>query len=120
MEIMKWFFMRSPPRVKMDTRRYRSAGEYNKSSESHWDAAKRSECPNLNSSKLRLGISIIPQNPGQTQKPNSNCIMNAVRGGTGLARPFGNVGPTGTIGHDGIHVVAPAGSRVTTLSPLTG
>jgi murein DD-endopeptidase MepM/ murein hydrolase activator NlpD len=62
-----------------------------------------------------------PQNPiGPTQKPNSNCIINAVRGASGLARPFGNVGPTGTIGHDGIHVVAPAGSRVTTLAALTG
>jgi len=61
-----------------------------------------------------------PQNPGPTPTPNRNCITNAVRGATGLARPFGNVGPTGTIGHDGIHVVAPAGSRVTTLAPLVG
>ncbi len=60
------------------------------------------------------------QNSGQTQKSNPNCIMNAVRGSTGLARPFGDVGPSGIIGHDGIHVVAPRGSRVTTLSPLTG
>jgi RHS repeat-associated protein len=53
-------------------------------------------------------------------KGNPNCIQNAVSGATGLARPFGNVGPTGSIGHDGIHVVAPAGSRVTTLAALTG
>ena len=46
--------------------------------------------------------------------------MNAVRGAIGLNRPFGNVGPTGIIGHDGIHVVAPSGSQVTTLSALTG
>jgi len=55
-----------------------------------------------------------------TEEPNPNCIMNAVQGATGLARPFGNVGSTGVIGHDGIHVVAPSGSRVTTLAPLTG
>src|SRR5437870_12726260 len=63
---------------------------------------------------------LAPQNPRPTPTPNRNCITNAVRGATGLARPFGNVGPTGTIGHDGIHVVAPAGSRVTTLAPLVG
>jgi RHS repeat-associated protein len=63
-----------------------------------------------------------PQNPGQTTTPtpNPNCITNAVAGATGLARPFGNVGPTGIIGHDGVHVVAPPGSQVTTLPALTG
>jgi murein DD-endopeptidase MepM/ murein hydrolase activator NlpD len=46
--------------------------------------------------------------------------MNAVSGATGLARPFGNVGADGSIGHDGIHVVAPPGSTVTTLGVLAG
>lgn len=52
--------------------------------------------------------------------------MNAVAGATGLARPFGNVNTNpnsagyGTLGHDGPHVVAPAGSLVTTLPALTG
>lgn len=46
--------------------------------------------------------------------------MNAVSGATGPDRPFGNVGPAGIIGHDGPHVVAPPGSRVTTLPALTG
>jgi hypothetical protein len=54
------------------------------------------------------------------QKPNPNCILNAVQNQKGLARPFGNVGPTGIIGHDGIHVVALAGSIVKTLPGLTG
>jgi RHS repeat-associated protein len=61
-----------------------------------------------------------PQNPAPTQKPNPNCITNAVSGATGLARPFGNVGADGSIGHDGIHVVAPPGSTVTTLGVLAG
>jgi hypothetical protein len=44
--------------------------------------------------------------------------MNAVAGATGLARPFGNVNTNpkspgfGTLGHDGPHVVAPPGSKV--------
>jgi RHS repeat-associated protein len=63
-----------------------------------------------------------PERPDRQkpQKPNPNCILNAVRGATGLARPFGNVGPDGSIGHDGIHVVAPPGSTVTTLGVLAG
>lgn len=54
------------------------------------------------------------------QRPNPNCIVNAVEGAKGLARPFGNVGPNGIIGHDGVHVVAAAGSIVRTLPGLTG
>jgi len=63
--------------------------------------------------------SLFPPNPAP--QPNHNCIQNAVLSkNTSLARPFGNVGHTGIIGHDGIHVVAPPGSDVTTLAPLTG
>lgn len=59
--------------------------------------------------------------PCTNSAPNPNCIQNAVLAkGTSLARPFGNVGPTGLIGHDGIHVVSPPGSRVTTLPALAG
>jgi RHS repeat-associated protein len=61
-----------------------------------------------------------PQDRSQTQHPNPDCIMNAVSGATGLARPFGNVGPDGRIGHDGIHVVSPPGSEVRTLGVLAG
>jgi len=61
-----------------------------------------------------------PQGTSPTQKPNPNCIANAVAGATGLARPFGNVGPNGSIGHDGVHALAPAGSLVRTLPALTG
>ena len=46
--------------------------------------------------------------------------MNGVFGSTGLARPFGNVGPIGVIGHDSVHLVAPAGNQVTTLPALAG
>jgi murein DD-endopeptidase MepM/ murein hydrolase activator NlpD len=69
---------------------------------------------------------LVPQNTGQTPAPNPNCIQNAVRGSTGLARPFGNINTNpnspgfGNLGHDGVHAVAPAGSRVTTLPALTG
>jgi RHS repeat-associated protein len=59
--------------------------------------------------------------PSPTPQPNPNCIQNAASAdNTSLARPFGNVGPTGIIGHDRIHVVAPPGSKVTTLAPLAG
>jgi RHS repeat-associated protein len=65
---------------------------------------------------------VEPQKPAQTgqTQSNPNCIMNAVSGATGLARPFGNVGADGTIGHDGIHVVSPVGSTVRTLGVLAG
>jgi murein DD-endopeptidase MepM/ murein hydrolase activator NlpD len=47
--------------------------------------------------------------------------MNAVQGATGLARPLGNRSKyDGGLGHDGVHVVAPPGSKVTTLPTLTG
>ena len=68
------------------------------------------------------------QNPDDIRKiggpPNINWIKNAVvdkygrTASTGLARPFGNVAPNGSIGHDGVHVVAPPGSRVITLGVL--
>lgn len=61
-----------------------------------------------------------PPPPPATQKANPNCITNAVQGASGLARPFGNVGRNGEVGHDGVHVVAPAGSKVITLPALTG
>lgn len=42
---------------------------------------------------------------------NPNCIMNAISGNaaTGLARPFGNVGPTGSIGHQRCSCSRPIG-----------
>lgn len=50
-----------------------------------------------------------------------NCMLNAVEGATGLARVFGNVRPGGTyVGHDGVHVVAPIGSKLKTLPVLAG
>jgi murein DD-endopeptidase MepM/ murein hydrolase activator NlpD len=69
---------------------------------------------------LEISASRVPQDPGPTPAPNPNCIANAVAGATGLARPFGNVGPTGSIGHDGIHVISPVGSTVRTLGVLAG
>ena len=65
------------------------------------------------------GIGGGSQNTGQ-RSSNPNCIMNAVSGATSLARPFGNVAASGRIGHDGVHVMAPPGSTITTLNALTG
>lgn len=87
---------------------------------------KDSESPQDLSYRERVFPAQNPQNPAPGfdrdlgDPPNPNCILNAVAGATELARPFGNVGPTGIIGHDGVHVVAPAGSQVTTLPALTG
>jgi YD repeat-containing protein len=53
------------------------------------------------------------------QNPNPNCITNAVKGAKGLARPMGTL-YNGGLGHDGVHVVAPPGSKVVTLPALTG
>ena len=75
-----------------------------------------------------------PQNPSTLihelghiqQTRNPNCIMYAVANSTGLARPFGNINNNpasagyGSIGHDGVHVLASSGSLVKTLPVLTG
>ena len=67
-----------------------------------------------------IGYGPGSQNTG-AQSSNPNCIMNAVSGANkSLSRPFGNVGKSGTIGHDGVHVKAPPGSIVKTLAPLAG
>lgn len=66
----------------------------------------------------------VPQYPASD--PNPNCIMNAVSGATGLARPMGNQNTNpgsigyGGLGHDGVHVVAPPGSNIVTLPALVG
>lgn len=79
----------------------------------------RKKIEGLWADKVNETDSTIQTNKGIRSK-NPNGIVNAVENATGIARVFGNVGEKGQIGHDGIHVVAPVGSKITVLPALEG